>query len=152
MITKPFVGVLSVLMALAATPAAWAAGPVLGCVEVSGGWVRVLPAPSPMRMTAGYGTIHNGCERAVTIVAASSPAFGHVTLHETVVEDGVSKMRPLPELRLAAGGTATLQPSGMHLMLMGAATLKDGQQVPVVFEVDGGSEVQAVLRARNTAP
>ncbi|NIJ68676.1 copper chaperone PCu(A)C [Xanthomonas sp. 60] len=152
MITKPFVGVLSVVLALAAAPAAWAAGPVLSCVKVTGGWVRVLPAPSPMRMTAGYGHIHNGCARAVTIVAASSPAFGHVTLHETVVEDGVSKMRPLPELRLAAGATATLQPTGMHLMLMGAATLKDGQQVPVVFELDGGSEVRGVLQARTTAP
>lgn len=152
MITKPFVGVLSAVIGLVAGPAAWAAGPVVTCVTVTEGWVRVLPAPSPMRMTAGYGRIHNGCAKAVTVVAASSPAFGHVTLHETVLEEGISKMLPLPELRLAAGASATLQPSGMHLMLMGAATLKEGQQVPVEFELDDGSEVKAVLWARRTAP
>ena len=148
MITKPFVGVLFAVLGLAAVQTAGAAGPEVTCVKVTEGWVRVLPASSPMRMTAGYGRIHNSCDRPVTVVAASSPTFGHVTLHQTRVEEGVSKMLPVPELRLAAGATAMLQPSGMHLMLMGAATLKRGQQVPVVFELDDGGEVNAVLQAR----
>ena len=54
----------------------------------------------------------------VTIVGASSPAFGEVSLHETRIVDGVSRMRALPELRIAPGDSAVLKPGGMHLMLM----------------------------------
>ena len=62
MITKPFVGVLWVLCATAAS--ASAAEPA--CVTVEQGWARLPPNPA-MPMTAGYGVIHNRCSKAVAI-------------------------------------------------------------------------------------
>ncbi|HEY5849700.1 MAG TPA: copper chaperone PCu(A)C [Lysobacter sp.] len=102
------------------------------------GWVRMPPMAMPMM--AGFGRIENPCAMPVTIVSASSPAFGDVSLHETRVVDGVSRMRALPELRIAAGDSAVLKPGGMHLMLMQpGAALKPGSKVAVEFVLkDGG--------------
>lgn len=57
MITKPFVGVLLMMCAGAAS----AAAAVPECVTVSQGWVRLPPSPTAAPMTAGYGVIRNGC-------------------------------------------------------------------------------------------
>lgn len=105
---------------------------------VKDGWVRLPPVSMPMM--AGFGRIENPCAAPVTIVGASSPAFGEVSLHETRVVDGMSRMRHLPELRIAPDGTATLKPGGLHLMLMQPrAPLKEGSKVVIEFALkDGG--------------
>lgn len=91
-------------------------------------------------MLAGFGRIENGCPAPITIVGVSSPAFADISLHETRIVDGVSRMRALPELRIAPGGAAMLKPGGMHLMLMQPrAPLKPGSKVAVEFTLkDGG--------------
>ena len=66
MITKPFVGVLLVLCAAAAS----ASAAETKCVTVEQGWVRLLPNPK-MAMTAGYAVIRNGCAKAAGISAVS---------------------------------------------------------------------------------
>ena len=90
MITKPFVGVLLVLCAAAASASAAESG----CVTVEQGWARLPPNPA-MPMTAGYGVIHNGCSKAVAITGATSSSFNDVSLHETTITDGVSRMRAI---------------------------------------------------------
>ena len=92
MITKPCVGVLFALCAVAASGVALAA-PV-ECLQLKDGWAR-LPPSAAMKMTAGYGTIHNTCASAVTIIGARSAAFGDVSLHETTLQGDVSRMQHL---------------------------------------------------------
>lgn len=106
--------------------------------NVREGWVRM--PPSAMPMMAGFGMIENRCAAPVTVVGVSSPAFADVSLHETRIVDGVSRMRALPELRIVPGTAATLKPGGMHLMLMQPrAALKPGSKVVVEFALkDGG--------------
>lgn len=109
--------------------------------QVREGWVR-MPASKTMPMMAGFGRIVNRCPTPAIIVAASSPSFGSVELHETRVVDGVSRMRPVPQLRLAPDGAAVLKPGGMHLMLMrpSAAALMPGSRIVIEFELaDGGT-------------
>lgn len=109
------------------------------CVAtVKEGWVRLPPAAMPMM--AGFGRIENRCAMPVAIVSASSPAFADVSLHETRIVDGVSRMREVPELRVAAGDAATLKPGGLHLMLMRPhKPLKAGSKVVIEFALkDGG--------------
>jgi copper(I)-binding protein len=127
-------GLLALLAALSSSSALAAE-----CTPVvRDGWVRMPPMAMPMM--AGFGRIENPCARPMTIVAVSSVAFGDVSLHETRVVDGVSRMRALPELRIGAGESAVLKPGGMHLMLMQpGATLKPGSKVAVEFALkDGG--------------
>ena len=106
--------------------------------KIIDGWIRMPPAAMPMM--AGFGRIENPCAKPVTIVGASSTAFGSVEMHETRVVDGISRMRAVPELRIAPGGAATFKPGGLHLMLMEpVAALKPGSRVAIEFALkDGG--------------
>lgn len=115
------------------------------------GWVRLPPAAMPMM--AGFGRIANPCLAPVVIVAASSPAFGEVSLHETRIVDGVSRMRAIEQLRIVPDGVATFKPGGMHLMLMQPrAPLKEGSKVVVVFKLQDGRELLSELVVRKPVP
>ena len=39
-------------------------------------------------------------------------------MHETIVEDGIARMREIPVLDIAAGETLAFERGGRHLMLM----------------------------------
>ena len=133
----------SLLLASVALPAcARECAPV-----VSEGWVRMPPVAMPM--LAGFGRITNTCDTPVTIVGARSDAFGEVTVHETRIIEGVSRMRPVPTLRVDAKGEAVLQPGGLHLMLMQPkATLAPGDRIRVEFELEGGGVLAGDFEVR----
>lgn len=149
MITKPFLCVLLGLCAF--TAAAAEPEPEPSCVTVREGWIR-LP-PGTMAMTAGYAQIHNGCRSEVVVVAAGSSSFGEVSLHETTVVDGVSRMREIERLPIAPAATASLQPGGLHLMLMQPeVVLEEGAQLPLWLSLDDGRKVDGSLQVRRQAP
>jgi copper(I)-binding protein len=118
------------------------------CVpQVRDGWIRLTPMKMPMM--AGFGRIENHCAKPVTIVGASSPAFDDVSLHETRIVEGVSRMRALPELRIAPGAAAVLKPGGMHLMLMDPhAPLKEGSRVVIEFKLKDDTVLRGELVVR----
>ena len=122
------------------------------CVPVvRDAWVRLPPGNMPMM--AGFGRIENRCGMPATVVRASSPSFGSVELHETKLVDGVSRMRPVPELRLAPNATAVLKPGGMHLMLMKpSAPLNPGSRIVLQFELAGGGKVLGEFEVRKAVP
>jgi copper(I)-binding protein len=115
--------------------------------QLRDGWIRLAPVKMPMM--AGFGRIENRCPTPVTITGVSSPAFGDVSLHETRVVDGVSRMRALPELRIAPEGAAVMKPGGMHLMLMQPhAALKEGSRIAVEFTLKDGGVLRGELEVR----
>ena len=119
--------------------------------QVRDGWVRMPPGPmaGAMPMMAGFGRIENRCPMPATIVSASSPAFGDISLHETRIVDGVSRMRPVPDLRIAPDDAAVLKPGGLHLMLMQPrARLKAGSKVAVEFKLQDGRAVLGEFELR----
>jgi copper(I)-binding protein len=145
MITKPFVGVLLALCTARAMAAE------VGCISIEQGWAR-LPASQMMHMTAGFGVIHNRCDREVVIIGASSTQFADVSLHETTQVDGVSRMRHVERLPLAAGASAELKPGGLHLMLMdGNAALQEGQVLPLQLQLESGDQAKLALTVRKQA-
>ena len=79
-------------------------------------WVRATP-PGAM-MTAGFGRLVNHTDHQLEITAYTSPAYSDVSLHETVIENGVSRMREVHGLSIPPGGEVDLAPGGYHLMLM----------------------------------
>lgn len=119
--------------------------------QVRDGWIRLTPVKMPMM--AGFGRIENRCPAPVTITGVRSPAFADVSLHETRIVDGVSRMRALPELRIVPEGAAVLKPGGMHLMLMQPrAPLKEGSRVVVEFTLKDGGVLRGELEVRRPAP
>ncbi len=100
-------------------------------------WVRATP-PGAM-MTAGFGRLINHTDHQLEITAFTSPSYGDVSLHQTVIENGVSRMREVPGLSIPPGGEVELAPGGYHLMLM-MPTQPSGPHDRVVLhiEVAGG--------------
>ena len=79
----------------------------------------VVTAPGAgMPMAAGYLEISNRSGEAIRIDRVSSPEYGSVEMHETVIEDGIARMREIPVLEIAAGDTVVFERGGKHLMLM----------------------------------
>jgi periplasmic copper chaperone A len=115
--------------------------------RVVDGWVR--SGPPSMPMMAGFGRIENVCDAPVAVVSAHSAQFEAVELHETRIDDGVSRMRAVPRLEIAAGGEATMAPGGLHLMLMRPkAVLQAGERVDVELVLDDGRRVAGTFEVR----
>ena len=118
------------------------------CVPVvREGWIRLVPGGMPMH--AGFGRIENACAGPATVVGARSPSYGSAELHETKLVDGVSRMRAVPALGIAAGGAAVLKPGGLHLMLMDPrGALKVGDKVVIEFPLRDGRVVRGEFDVR----
>ncbi|MGH8515972.1 MAG: copper chaperone PCu(A)C [Panacagrimonas sp.] len=80
---------------------------------------RIVLPPPRAPMAAGYFELHNPGKTALVLEALESTAFESVEMHETVEQDGMSRMRPLANATVAPGETLRFEPGGMHLMLMG---------------------------------
>lgn len=90
--------------------------------------------------------IANEGAEAVRLVGASSPAFEAVELHESIEEDGVSKMRPVDGIEIPAGDTVTLAPGGLHLMLIGAKqTFRAGDGFPLTLDFGSAGTVDLTV-------
>lgn len=102
-------------------------------------WVRAIP-PGSM-MTAGFGRLVNDGTGDLVISHWSSDDFADVSLHRTVDENGVSRMKSVPELTLQTGAELVLEPGGYHLMLM-KPVRSDLETVTVRVEVSGGKQFE----------
>jgi copper(I)-binding protein len=85
-------------------------------LSLHGAWVRVMPPG--MKMTAAYGEITNTGSATIEISTFDSDSYADVSLHKTILENGLSKMVPVPVLSLDPGGSEILEPGGLHLMLL----------------------------------
>lgn len=122
------------------------AGPVLaeGRLTVMDAWIR--PAPAAMPMAAGYATLSNSGDAPLTVLAVQSDAFRMGALHDTVIENGVARMRKLHRLVIAPGETVELAPGGRHLMLMEAREdLPASGRIPVRFLLSDGRRVDTLF-------
>lgn len=96
-------------------PSAPAEGPAIGAGAAE---VLCRPTPNGRDVTACYLTLTSSIDDR--LVAVSSPDAAKGELHEMTTEDGIMRMRELPNgLALPAGQAVRLQPGGDHIMLMG---------------------------------
>ena len=82
--------------------------------------VEITPPMPGRTMSAGYMVLTNNTGEPIIIDGVTSPQYGAVEIHETTIEDGISRMRELEELVVPARGSVTLERGGKHLMLMRA--------------------------------
>lgn len=118
------------------------------CVpHIAEGWLRSPPMPMPMM--AGFARVVNPCATDVVVTGARSGAFASVELHETRVVDGVSRMRAVAEVPVAAGGEAIMRPGGLHLMLMQpVSALAEGDTAEVELLLSDGRSIVATFEVR----
>lgn len=108
---------ITLLFALCVAACSSESGPPLSVSNVE------LTKPMPGRsMSAGYLILRNDSDEPTRVTSVSSPQFGSVEIHETQIDDGVSRMRELPEVLVAPGAEVRFERGGKHLMLMRPAT------------------------------
>jgi copper(I)-binding protein len=115
-------------------------------IAVAQGWARATPGAGKTAVV--YFTIANKGSQPDRLLSLSTPVADSAVLHETRMEGGVMKMRPLGPVTVDAGQTLHLKPSGDHLMLEGLThPLKEGEQFPVtlVFEKAGTKQVSVAV-------
>jgi periplasmic copper chaperone A len=107
---------------------------------------------SAAQAAAAFMTLNNTGSAADRLLSASTPVAGTVELHTHIKEGDVMRMRAVPAIDLPAGQSVTLQPGGLHVMLMGLRRpLAPGESVDVtlVFEKGGSRTVSMPVRALN---
>lgn len=82
-----------------------------------------------------YFVVNNDQDAADRLIGASTDAASAVELHETTMsDDGTMGMQPVDGLDVPADGTLTLEPGGLHLMLIDADRMDVGATVMVTLE------------------
>jgi len=81
---------------------------------------------------------------ADTLTGVTSPVATTASLHESVNDNGVMKMRPVASLPVTPGKPLTLAPGGFHIMLMDLKRpLTDGDSFPVTLRFTKAGQVTA---------
>lgn len=133
-------GLLAILIALI---------PMIGCQEVTtlslaGFYAR--PTPPGAVNGAVFMLIQNPGEEAEYLTGAETDICERVEIHETVLEDGTMRMRPMDKLEIPAGDLVELKPGGYHIMLINLkAPLKEGDTFDLKLNFqNNGSQVLPV--------
>ena len=93
------------------------------CAEEAGPAVSITavkifaPVPGSSAGVA-YFSIENRGDTAITIDRIDSPQYDDVQIHETTIEDDVSRMRPIESVLVKPSSSVDFVPGGKHVMLM----------------------------------
>ncbi|HWK47554.1 MAG TPA: copper chaperone PCu(A)C [Stellaceae bacterium] len=122
-------------------------------VAVDQVWSRATPKSAST--AAIYMTLTNKGPADDRLIAAATPVAGSAGLHEMTVDaNNVMKMRQIDGIEVKTGGSTTLKPGGLHVMLEGLkAPLQAGQSFPVTltFEKAGTIQVTAIVQGAGAA-
>ena len=114
--------------------------------------VITLPAIAG-RPGAGYFTLATNVD-PTRLVAISSPAVERIELHQTISENGRSRMVTIDRPAFSPATPLRFEPGGRHLMLFGIdPSLRPGDHVRLSFRFDPAPpvEVEAEIRAAGDA-
>jgi copper(I)-binding protein len=116
-------------------------------VSVRDAWAR--ETPPGMTMMAGYMELRNNTSRPQVLVAANSSGFETVTIHRTIIKDGMAGMVHAPQIELTPGTSLIFAPGGYHLMLMNPKrTLRVGDRVDINLEFRSGLRLPVSFEVR----
>ena len=104
-----------------------------GNIVVSHPWSRATPTGA--KVGAGYFVIENRGKTPDRLLGGSVEAAARFEIHDTVVEDGVMRMRELKSLELPPGGSIEARPGGRHVMFGG-----------LLHPLAAGGKIQGVLQ------
>ena len=99
--------------------------------------------------SAAFMILKNTSAQDVVLTSATSELARATELHNHINDNGVMRMREVPEIVVPAGQSVQLKPGGLHVMFMGLATpLKQGEQGSFTLVDQSGQEypVQAPVK------
>jgi copper(I)-binding protein len=117
-------------------------------IAISQAWGR----SSPMMAQTGavYVVIENQGGVADRLIGVSSAAAKTVEVHESYMEDGMMKMRPVDGgLEIPAGGKVEMKPGGYHIMLIDLEKpLEAGSKITVTLKFEKSGEIPVDVEIR----
>jgi len=120
-------------------------------IEVENAWLREAPPVS--RVNAAYMTLHNRSNKDVTLESVASRFYDHAMIHRTVTENGISRMLHQGDITIPAKGKITLQPDGLHMMLMRPVSpLRQGDEIFVKLNFTKQPSMFIKVPVLKTAP
>lgn len=142
------IAVVSLSLVTSAAFAATATNIKSSDVEVVDGWI---PVPPPGAKTGAlYFVLKNKSGTELALKSVRVAGAGSAEIHETTKGPGDAMgMKRLAELDIPAGGSTTLAPGGLHVMIFDMPLdLKPGKPVEVVLTLTNGTEIKATATAR----
>ena len=107
-------------------------------IEITDEFVR-LNAPNA-KATGAFMNIKNKTNAEIKIISAENTVSQKTELHTHMDENGVKKMRQIPEIIIPANGSVVLKPGDLHIMLIGLnQPLQENQKVDIKINFADGS-------------
>jgi copper(I)-binding protein len=104
-------------------------------IAVSDAWSR--PTTSAAQPAVVYLTLANAGSGGDRLTKVAADIAGRASLHNSSMDGGVMRMRPVDGVKVPAGATVKLSPSGTHIMLEQLKRpLADGTEFGVTLEFD----------------
>lgn len=123
------------------------AGALAANVIVSNAWVRALPGNA-----AGYFTMRNDGDTAVSLIGIRTDACGMAMLHRTSSGGGMASMSDVESVPLAPHETVKFAPGGYHVMCMEpSAAVRPGKSVTMTLKFSDKSQTRIVFAVKNAA-
>jgi len=127
----------------------------VGSIHIAQPWSRATSKGA--KSGAGYMTITNKGTTPDKVSCVSDDASAQCEIHSMTMEGGVMKMRPVEGgLEIKPGETATLAPSGFHIMFRDLKhPLEEGKTVKATLKFDKAGSVDVeypILAVGATAP
>ena len=92
-------------------------------------------------LSAAYLVLRNTSATPDRVVAVRTPIAVAAEIHQSIKDGEIMRMRAVPALEIAAGATVTLEPGGLHVMLIGIKEpLKEGQTFPLTLVLEQAGE------------
>ena len=117
-------------------------------VVVEGAWSR--STPPGMKMGGVYFQIRNQGDAPDRLLGVKSNVSASATLHETVMQGGMARMRPMGPLDLPPGASVAFAPRGRHVMLMGLnGPLVEGERFEITLHLERAGIIAVPVEIRS---
>ena len=138
------------LTMLAAVAALASQSALAANISITDAWARAtMPG---QKVSAAYLQIRSDAD--ARLIGASSPAVPRVEVHEMKMDGDVMRMREVKAIELPKGKTVSLEPGGLHIMLMNLTKpIVAGEVIPLTLVVESGGKQQTLeVKAEARAP
>jgi copper(I)-binding protein len=118
--------------------------PLNSDLTIQNGWVRYSEYSDHVDgMTGVFAEFTNNTDHVITILGGTTEIATMVETHEVVMVDGSMKMQAKEGgIEIQPGQTLTLEPGGLHIMLMGLKSpVLEGDEVSLTIDFDGTEDM-----------
>lgn len=117
-------------------------------IQIREAWAS-RPLTERSTSVAAFAILFNSGHTPVSIIGAASDSAATVQLHRIVHEQGIVRMRPVPEITIPPGEELRLSADGVHLMLMGLQKAQwEVSHIRIQLQLDSGHGISEDFELR----